>query len=168
MSLTEFVDIPGYSNYEINRLGEVFRKENTIRDRWNPRTRQKPRLTDNAYIRVNVMPDGGGVCKLVNLHRLLALTFIPGYFEGATVNHRDKDKLNNSLDNLEWISMVENINHGHNKKIRQITLEGDEVGEFESAVKASEFTGIHRTGIADAANTKSRRKTAGGFKWEYI
>lgn len=47
-----------------------------------------------------------------SLHRLLSLAFVEGYFKGAVVNHIDEVKTNNSLDNLEWVTPMENAHHG--------------------------------------------------------
>ncbi len=44
-------------------------------------------------------------------HRLLALTFISGYSDGLQVNHKDGNKLNNRLSNLEWVTPKQNIKH---------------------------------------------------------
>jgi len=52
------------------------------------------------------------------------------------------------------------------KEIKQLTLEGDFVGEYESAAEAGRWTGFSRVSISDAANGK--RKDYAGFKWEWV
>lgn len=53
-----------------------------------------------------------GKKKVCSVHRLILFTFKPNeYFDGAIVNHKDCNKLNNSLDNLEWCSYKENAEH---------------------------------------------------------
>lgn len=47
------------------------------------------------------------------LHRLLAETFVDGYFSGAVVNHNDGNKLNNELSNLIWVTSSENNSHAY-------------------------------------------------------
>ena len=47
----------------------------------------------------------------LSLHRLVAKAFIPGEFEGAQVNHKDLNKQNNEVSNLEWVTGEENIQH---------------------------------------------------------
>jgi hypothetical protein len=49
--------------------------------------------------------------KRIPIHKMLAWTFIKGGREGKVVNHKDFDKRNNSLDNLEWITPLENLEH---------------------------------------------------------
>jgi len=49
--------------------------------------------------------------KIKFLHRLLAMTFIKGYKPGLVVNHKDGNKLNNHLNNLEWTTNIRNFCH---------------------------------------------------------
>ena len=53
----------------------------------------------------------GGKSTRRHVHRLLALTFIPNPLGKPEVNHKDGDKLNNLLDNLEWVTKKENAQH---------------------------------------------------------
>lgn len=60
--------------------------------------------------------------KLTRLctHRLLALTFVEGFRVGLQVNHIDGNKLNNNLDNLEWVTAKENIRHAHRLGLKEV------------------------------------------------
>jgi hypothetical protein len=51
------------------------------------------------------------------VHRLLALAFVDGYFEGADVNHKNGIKTDNSLNNLEWVSRSENVKHAYDNNL---------------------------------------------------
>lgn len=62
-----------------------------------------------------------------SIHRLLARYFIPNPLNLETVNHIDKDKTNNSLDNLEWMSREDNVKHGLMKSYKLLSPEGDVV-----------------------------------------
>jgi hypothetical protein len=55
--------------------------------------------------------------KKFYVHRLVAITYIENPEEKATVNHKDGNKLNNHISNLEWLSFEENINHAMNNNI---------------------------------------------------
>lgn len=63
-----------------------------------------------GYLRVNL----GCPPKKYFVHRLLAMAFIPGYFEGAVVNHKDLNRTNNTVENLEWVTLKENSRHAFN------------------------------------------------------
>ena len=54
--------------------------------------------------------------KHFSVHRLVALAFVNGYFEGAVVNHKNENKLDNRAENLEWITTRENILYGLGKR----------------------------------------------------
>lgn len=49
----------------------------------------------------------------ISVHRLVAQAFIPNPMNLSDVNHKDRNKSNNNLDNLEWVSHKDNINHGN-------------------------------------------------------
>lgn len=68
-----------------------------------------PFLLRSGYLAV--APKFGTTRKKLTVHRLVAKAFVPGYFDGATVNHRDGDKTNNRADNLEWLTLAENTAH---------------------------------------------------------
>lgn len=64
-----------------------------------------------GYVRVWLTVDGKRMT--IGLHRLLALKYIPNPDNKPDVNHIDGNKLNNSLDNLEWATRSENIRHSY-------------------------------------------------------
>lgn len=97
----EFRDIPGMEYYSVNRNGDV---------RSNRRGRLlTPRKNPFGYHTVYLSFDGEGVNALV--HRLVAMAYLPNPENKATVNHKDGNKDNNNLDNLEWATAQENVQH---------------------------------------------------------
>lgn len=58
-----------------------------------------------------VLPQVNGIVHKFYIHRLVAEHFVPGRFDGATVNHKDGNKDNNAASNLEWITRSENTRH---------------------------------------------------------
>ena len=63
----------------------------------------------NGYLSVDLYADGERKTKRV--HRLVAEAFIPNLNNKSEVNHKDGNKLNNNVDNLEWVTTKENIRH---------------------------------------------------------
>ena len=89
--------------YAINRAGDVFSKK---RDgSWRM---LKPYLIA-GYKAIGFCIEGKR--KITHIHRLLAITYIPNPHNKPCVNHKDGNKLNNDLSNLEWNSHSENSKH---------------------------------------------------------
>lgn len=87
-------------NYYVDTFGNVYSGENKI----------KPQVDKDGYLWVNLTYDG----KQHNhkIHRLVAQAFIPNLNNLPQVNHKDEDKTNNKVDNLEWCDGKYNINYG--------------------------------------------------------
>lgn len=68
-----------------------------------------PYVAQNGYLTIALMVNK--VRKKILVHRAIALAFVEGYFDGATVNHIDGNKLNNMPENLEWMSLSDNTKH---------------------------------------------------------
>lgn len=86
--------------------------------------------TDNSsgYERVNLRTNGVENGKRhYSVHRLVALHFIPGYTQERNhVNHIDCDHFNNSYQNLEWVSIMENIKHAIDSGVNHAGSYGDD------------------------------------------
>jgi hypothetical protein len=88
--------------------------------------------------------------------------------------NRIPNKLNNSVDNLEWVTNKENQIHkfqiglGNNftRQIKQFDLEGNIINEYQSIADASRILKIGKSNIQGVLQHK--RKTAGGFIWKYL
>lgn len=126
--------IDGYDNYEVNELGQV-RNSNTGRI-------LKPNKNARGYWYVVLSKK----CKLKTLrvHRLVALAFLPNTDDKPEVNHKDANKDNNNVENLEWVTHLENIKHaidlGLSKpsiSVVQYTIDGEYIAEYESITKAT-------------------------------
>lgn len=93
----EWRKIQGYDRYEVSNLGQV-RRENKV-----------SQCSHNGYYRVSLWKEG--VKTNMYVHRLVALTFLPNPDAKPTVNHKDHNRKNNSLDNLEWATYQEQSLH---------------------------------------------------------
>ena len=70
-----------------------------------------------------VLLKANGIFKCELIHRLVATAFIPNPDNLPHVNHKDEDKTNNSIDNLEWCDAKYNNNYGtKGKRIRESKL----------------------------------------------
>lgn len=100
-------------NYEITRDGRVISHKKKI-----PRE-LKPYLDRDGYKRVTLTINGR--TKHYSVHRLVALTYLVNEYNKPEVNHIDGNKLNNSLENLEWVTRSENTQRAYDNK-QQIAL----------------------------------------------
>ena len=100
-ALEEFVDIQGYEGYYmINSSGDVYSvKSNKL---------LQPGRNSQGYKTIILCKDGKE--KSFKVHRLVALAFIPNMSNYPFINHKDEDKTNNSVENLEWCTHEYNIN----------------------------------------------------------
>lgn len=150
-------DIDNYDGYQVSNLGRV-RTHNKItytkkhgtrhwKDRilhYKPSTTSGQRSNQGMGYRVDLWKNGKPKTLLVA--RLVLATFTnTDIHTKLTVNHKDGNRLNNNIDNLEWLSREDNIRYGfENNQYRNIcnrcTLtRKDERYEFQSYRKASEF-----------------------------
>ena len=113
-------------------------------------------------------------------HRLVALTFIPNPNNYPQVNHKDENKQNNHVSNLEWCTNKYNINYGTGIQRRSNTLKGEnnynskkvrciETGQIFNCERcANEFLGKTVKNRNISACCRGERKTSYGYHWEYI
>lgn len=72
----------------------------------------KPILCKNGYLSYNLCKNN--IQKKKTIHRLIAIAFVPNPDNKPCINHIDGNKLNNNIDNLEWVTHKENIQHASN------------------------------------------------------
>lgn len=158
---TFWEDIVG--DYEVSTHGQVHNKSNGITLKYG--------MSTTGYRQVSIYSNGKR--KQQPIHRLTAQTFLLNPDNKPVVNHKDGNKLNNHISNLEWVTYSENAIHSVNtglstsrKEIRQYTLDGKFIKKWKSAAEASRQTGINRSCIRDCC--KGIQKMAGGFIWKDV
>lgn len=150
--------------YEISRDGKIRRVDtgNILRGYLGPDGYKRVGLTVNCKTKVFLV------------HRLLAIAFIPNPYNYPCINHKDENKSNNALDNLEWCTHRYNLNYGtHNeranetrkKPILQYTKDGVFIREWKSVTDLNIETKIDMGHVT--ACCRGKRKTAGGYCWKY-
>lgn len=114
------------------------------------------------------------IIKNHKIHILVAKTFLVNNdINKIYVNHKDGNKFNNNLNNLEWVTPSENVLHAkdnglikyYTRKINQYNKQNNLIKSFDSIKEASKYTNINYTNIYGCCS--NLRKTAGGFIWKY-
>lgn len=171
-------DIPGYEElYEINNIGKIKTKERTFVDKMGRNYLKKSILcnsNDDGKGYLQIVLTKNGKRKSFKIHKLVAKTFIPNPNNLPQVNHKDENKENNNVDNLEWCTRKYNINYGTRnyrctrhrlRKINQYNLDNIFIKKYNSLKEAGEQTNIKYQNISSCCRNKS--KTAGGYIWKY-
>ena len=169
--MEQWKSISGYEGlYEVSDLGRV--KSLNYKHTGTEKIMKMVKRID-GYLHVGLCKDGHK--KQLLVHRLVAETFIPNPANLGTVNHKDENKTNNVVGNLEWMSMKDNTNYGtRNKRVaealsKQIQMFDKSTGEllatFPSINEAGRVTGTYQSNISTCCN--GERKSAGGYVWRY-
>ena len=167
-------DIKGYEGrYQISNFGR-------IKSIWK---------TTSKILKCAKKPSGYMVCtlskngifKYYRVHRLVADAFIPNVENKPQVNHINGIKTDNNVDNLEWCTAKENIHHSFkvglskgrrdaqntsSKKIRQYSLDGIFVKEWESGMQIQRELGFNNSAVSACCLRKT--KQAYGYIWRHI
>jgi len=156
-----------FSTYLINEQGVI------INTKYNNR-KVKTFINDNGYLDVHLYYTTKNKFKF-KLHRLIAKIFLDNdnkYYNNNNyvVNHKDKNKLNNNINNLEWITQKENTIHGKGKKIAQIDIKTNEtIKIYDSITDAyKELNKPWNSLISKVCLGKKGRNSIYGYKWKYI
>lgn len=184
-STLENISIPGeewklvYSGqYAVSSFGRVV----SLYLKGKFRVKEMVQRDSASYLKVHLHI--AGESKLVSVHRIVATAFISNPENLPEVNHKDGNKHNNHVDNLEWVSKSQNKRHSIDvlkrthplqgkcldvscvfREVEQYTLAGEFLGFYHSIRVAALATGINETNISRCANGK--RKTAGGYIWRF-
>lgn len=169
----QFTPIDGFENYAISTHGRIQRIAPGIMAKVG--TFKKPQVNKKTgYTHVKVTGSLGK--RSMAIHRLVATAFIPNPNGYKEIDHIDRDKQNNHIDNLRWCTRRENLsNMGERKGIKPILAfppDGSEQIEFETARDAAKYiarlTGLiyFPQGIANVLS-KSHYSHYKGWKFRY-
>ena len=126
----------------------------------------------NKYRQVRLTKNG--VSKLIPVHRLVAMAFLPNPHNLPQVNHKDENPSNNNVENLEWCDAKYNCNYGtlpsyrsdfSSRAVMQFSLDGVFIAEYSSITKASKTLGLRGSIISEVC--KGVKGSSGGFLWRY-
>ena len=175
-------DVIGYEGlYQVSNKGDVRSVDriNHIGRKYSGRT-LKPRYAGLGYINVGLYKNG----KMKNkyIHRLVAEAFIPSHNNYLEINHKDENKNNNHVNNLEWCTSKYNTNYGTlierlSKKVKAVNIKTGEVITFASVVEAGN-KGYDKVNVSLSCRGVYKNingtlvggdgRTYRGHRWSYI
>lgn len=131
-------DIKGYEGlYQVSNFGRIksLERKRIDRNQILPEKILSIRKKENGYLTVSLNKNTKDKKHLV--HRLVAQAFIPNIDNKPCINHKDENKTNNNVDNLEWCTHKYNSNYNNlfkkrYKKVNQYDLQGNFIKEWNS------------------------------------
>ena len=164
----EWRDIKGFEGlYQVSNTGKVKSLERTV---WNgrgyrtvPEKIMKTHDNGKGYLQVKLCKDGKG--KKYKINRLVAQAFLDNPNNLPEVNHKDKIRTNDNVDNLEWCTKQYNIDYSLSKAVIGINKISGLIIEFPSLMEAERQTGINHGNVCKCL--KGNLKSTGGFYWIY-
>ena len=181
-------DIEGYEGlYQVSNLGNVKSLDREY-IQWNNYTYTpkryngkilKPHLQRQGYVMINLSKNSKK--KLALVHRLVAQAFIPNPNDYLEVNHKDGNKQNNCVDNLEWcnrkynqkeaerlglITRIKGEKNVHNKSVLRLNKNGEIIKEYYSITNGAEDIGVNMKHISYCIRKKRPDKITKSL-WKY-
>lgn len=159
----QFMLLPFDKKYAISNKGNII----------NVKSGKRLNTRINAHGYKEIQLSTNGKRKNYRIHRLVAQLFILNTEKKPYINHKDGNKLNNTVDNLEWCTAKENDFHARhnnlknqNKPIRAINLEDNSEIVFESLSECARFLNTN-TGSIHRVLTNKRNKHK-GYSFTYL
>lgn len=166
-------DIKGFEGcYQISNFGRVKALAREVGGGRRLKEKMLHFSPSNGYKVAHLYKNG--VQKNFSVHRLVGEAFIPNPENKPCINHKDENKLNNHVNNLEWVTQKENANYGtknarsglkHAKATIQYDLKGNKIKRWESASAAARYFNVQACSIS--AVCKRRNETSCGYIWRY-
>lgn len=184
-------DIKGYEGkYQVSNLGRVRSLSRLV---WNGKVyvkhtgrilsqtvRYSKKRMCYTYSYVSFHNKSNAPTKKIFIHRLVAEAFIPNPNNYSFVNHKDENKLNNTVDNLEWCTCEYNnsygtarersiktkIRKGITKPVCKYSLDGKRLCIYNSVTEAAKANNVSKTQISNACINKTIRVGNYGYRFE--
>lgn len=179
-------DIAGYEGcYQVSNIGRVRSLDRYVFTVGNPNKKRRihgkilnlSRRMSNGepgYLYVNLSKNGDD--KLYTVHRLVAEAFIPNPDNLPCINHKDEDKSNNRVSNLEWCTIKYNNNYGTARKrssikmmraVLKFDLDGNIIKRYDSLSIAAKEENIEKGNIANVCVGRNGKLTLNNYIFMY-
>lgn len=158
-------DYEGY--YQVSDLGRVKSLDRVIEYKNGTKRLLKGKQLigterGGGYLAVALCKDG--TQKTAHIHKLVAKAFIPNPENKPTVDHINRNRTDNRVENLRWATYPEQVDNTDRKK-PVVGIKGKTVLYFESAKQTEEY-GFTSSNICDCC--RGKRKTHRGYVWKYV
>lgn len=166
-----------FSNYKISRTGNILC--------WNYKRGDitgiiKAGLHTDGYPMVCLIDDAGNR-HTIKVHTIVADTFIPNPNNYTDINHKDEDKANNKVENLEWCTRGYNnnyndkakkiglklLNNSRSKPIEALDNDGNVLYEFPSVMEASRWLSEYKRSDSNIISGIKKHQKRYGYYWRY-
>jgi hypothetical protein len=170
----DFKIIENFENYSVSSNGEIL---NTKTNKYIT-----PSVNQGGYLVVDLFANDydekkdtsqytrkrQSKRKKFRVHRLVAQYFLENSSPDilTEVNHKNKIRTDNRVENLEWVSGIQNLQHAHNKCIIKYDLDGNFVKKYDSVQEAAKDNNINYKNISHCLR-KGSNSSSGGYRWRY-
>ena len=165
-----------FNNYYISKLSNIIKKLPSGEIKHIKQSQNSKNNPETNYLVVSLYKDNKTTPKgkKIAVHQLMCIQFLEKpEGKNIVVNHKDGNKQNNILSNLEWTTQQDNIKHSWRmgfsssktiqKTVHQYSMSGEYIATFKSLHEAEKYTKTAYTNISKCI--KGLRKSAGGYKW---
>lgn len=185
--IEEWRDVKGWEGYyKVSNLGRIMSYDKKVKARGVGYRVIKGRILKptpnlNGYLYISLHNKNRGIKTYV--HKIVAMTFIPNPNGLSEINHKDENKQNNCVDNLEWCTHAYNMNYGtanyrrglkfrnnkiYSKPVVQFSLEGNYLNEYPSASEATRQVGNPKSNSTSILGVcRGENYSAFGYLWKF-
>ena len=170
-------DVQGFEGlYQVSNLGRVRSLDRITIDRRGRNIHRKGMILKDCinkgrgYYRVS-LSDGHRNYTQYEVHRLVAIHFVPGYKDGLVVNHKNEIRTDNRAENLEWCTQAYNLKYSDvvkwkRRQVYQYDLDGNYITKFKCCADAEKMIGTYQGAMVHVMY-ESKVGMWKGYRWSF-